>query len=102
MTRRTKMPNTGIVQHDVSFSRVVWHGEKVAHVSNFIRDELIRYSTELNRRQPTDVIAELSPELANELSFGDASTFNCSLLGVPVRFSVNWSLTKNFIRLTIS
>ena len=96
------MPNTKVVQHDMSFSHVVWHAEKVAHVYNFIRDELSMYSNELNKRQPTDVIAEVSPELANELSFGDTSMFNCSLLDVLVRFSVNWSLTKNFIRLTIS
>jgi hypothetical protein len=96
------MPNTKIVQVDIEFSRVRWLGERTNEVHQLIRDELIKYSVELNRRQPTDVIAEVSPNLANELSFGDATNFNCSLLGVPVRFSVNWTLIRNFIRLTIS
>ena len=96
------MPNTKVVQNDISFAGVVWHGERVMTVTDLIRDELLKFSTELDHREPTQVIVEVSPNLANELGFGDPSMFDAILLGVPVRFSINWALLNNFIRLTIS
>lgn len=96
------MPNTKVVKRNVEFSRIKWHNERVHELRQIIRDELIAYSSELNMRTPTEVQADVSPNLADELSFGDVTDFACTLLGVPVRFAVNWTLTKNFMRLTIS
>jgi len=82
---------------DFTFNNARWVAERRCDVFDFITNELLE-----QKEQPIKCDVDLSPNLAYLIECNNAEEFAARILDVPVNFKVNWSLTSNSLRLTIS